>query len=142
MTVKSCKSKNMRARICQFGNTILMRPTHCNFLQASACFIKAIKLEKAKRKSQSSESGDLERRRRLPLPLESAVDGLHSLVGALVPRWHFRMLNDKGRNRKFAAAVVASVKEWRRMKGDAYAVRVLDIGAGTGLLSMVAARLG
>ena len=114
--------------------------THEFAIQASACFIKAIKLEKAKR--SRSEFRDLERRRRLPLPLESAVDGLHSLVGALVPRWHFRMLNDKGRNQKFAAAVVAAVGEWRRKKADVNSVRVLDIGAGTGLLSMVAARLG
>ena len=52
------------------------------------------------------------------------------------------MLNDKGRNQKFAAAVVAAVGEWRRRKADVNSVRVLDIGAGTGLLSMVAARLG
>ena len=55
------------------------------------------------------------------------------------------MLNDVVRNSKFAEAIEKSVEVWRRKRmriGDENPVRVLDIGAGTGLLSMVAAREG
>ena len=52
------------------------------------------------------------------------------------------MLNDVGRNAKFADAIVKTVRRWKRRKGEKNPVRVLDIGAGTGLLSMVAAREG
>merc|ERR1712142_204526 len=109
--------------------------------EASACFIKAVKLEKSKRRRFKPGTAPFDRDQ-LPLPLEAAVDGLHSLVGTLVPRWHFRMLNDVGRNAKFADAIVKTVRRWKRRKGEKNPVRVLDIGAGTGLLSMVAAREG
>jgi type II protein arginine methyltransferase len=50
-----------------------------------------------------------------------------------VPRWHFAMLNDEGRNRAFAEAISqAGVKDGL----------VLDIGSGSGLLAMMAARAG
>jgi type II protein arginine methyltransferase len=51
----------------------------------------------------------------------------------LVPRWHFAMLNDRDRNRAFVAALE------NRIEPGAH---VLDIGSGTGLLAMVAARAG
>lgn len=50
-----------------------------------------------------------------------------------VPRWHFAMLNDEGRNRAFAEAIArAGVQDGL----------VLDIGSGSGLLAMIAARAG
>ena len=52
------------------------------------------------------------------------------------------MLNDVGRNAKFADAIVQTVRRWKKRIGEEKRVRVLDIGAGTGLLSMVAAREG
>ena len=109
--------------------------------QASTCFIKAVKLEKAKRRRVKPGKAPLDRDG-LPLPLDAAVDGLNSLVGTLVPRWHFRMLNDATRNAKFADAIVKAVRRWKRKKREGKPLRVLDIGAGTGLLSMVAAREG
>lgn len=51
----------------------------------------------------------------------------------LVPRWHFAMLNDRERNHAFVAALE------NRIEPGAH---VLDIGSGTGLLAMVAARAG
>lgn len=56
-----------------------------------------------------------------------------SLAKDLVPRWHFAMLNDIERNEALATAVERQVKP-----GD----HVLDIGAGTGLLAMLAAQAG
>ena len=58
---------------------------------------------------------------------------LGRIYRASVPRWHFAMLNDRDRNAAFAEAIVRS------------SVRdkvVLDIGAGSGLLSMLAAQQG
>lgn len=51
----------------------------------------------------------------------------------LVPRWHFAMLNDLARNSMFQEAIEDAVRA-----GD----HVLDIGSGSGLLAMLAARAG
>jgi type II protein arginine methyltransferase len=50
-----------------------------------------------------------------------------------VPKWHFAIVRDEARNRAYDEAL-------RRAVGPD--TRVLDIGAGTGLLSMMAARAG
>lgn len=49
-------------------------------------------------------------------------------------RWHFRMLNDSSRNLSFKKAI----QYWIRKGGK---VDVMDIGSGTGLLSMYAANV-
>ena len=54
-------------------------------------------------------------------------------VNAGVPSWHFALVKDTARNRAYDAAL-------RRACGTG--ARVLDIGAGTGLLAMMAARAG
>lgn len=57
-------------------------------------------------------------------------------ASAIVPFWHVPMLNDQARNDAFEMAIRQAVEA----RGpDA---RVLDIGAGSGLLSMMAARAG
>lgn len=58
---------------------------------------------------------------------------LQLLSSRLVDRWHFAMVNDTARNLQFEAALQKLVKP------DSV---VLDIGAGTGLLSLLAARAG
>ncbi|WP_010185522.1 50S ribosomal protein L11 methyltransferase, partial [Sphingomonas sp. PAMC 26605] len=55
------------------------------------------------------------------------------LIGQSVPRWHFNMLGDTPRNDAFDAAIRRAVTP---------GTHVLDIGAGSGLLSMMAARAG
>jgi SAM-dependent methyltransferase len=49
-----------------------------------------------------------------------------------VPHWHFTMLNDLERNDAFEAAIASAVR----------GAHVLEIGAGSGLLAMMAARHG
>ncbi len=51
----------------------------------------------------------------------------------IIPRWHFEMLNDVQRNAAFEKALTNAI--------DSDTV-VLDIGSGTGLLAMMAARAG
>lgn len=61
---------------------------------------------------------------------------IRRLRAELVPFWHIPMLNDTRRNDAFEAAIVAAIEE---AGPDA---QVLDIGTGSGLLSMMAARAG
>lgn len=58
------------------------------------------------------------------------------LGSGVVPFWHIPMMNDAPRNDAFEAAIRAAIAQ----KGAA--ARVLDIGAGSGLLSLMAARAG
>lgn len=61
---------------------------------------------------------------------------IRRLSGELVPFWHIPMLNDTRRNDAFEAAIIRALKE------AGPEARVLDIGAGSGLLSMMTARAG
>lgn len=58
------------------------------------------------------------------------------LTSLIVPFWHVPMMNDTPRNDAFEKAILAAVARHGRD------VRVLDIGTGSGLLSMMAARGG
>lgn len=58
---------------------------------------------------------------------------LREARAALVPPWHFPMLNDAARNQAYRSAIERAVGS-RSV--------VLDIGTGTGLLAMIAARAG
>jgi predicted nicotinamide N-methyase len=57
---------------------------------------------------------------------------LRLIYSAIVPQWHFAMMNDRHRNDAFEAAI-------RRAVGGK---RVLEIGSGAGLLAMIAADAG
>lgn len=74
----------------------------------------------------------LEARAYEPDDLEVAAR-TQQLIGQSVPRWHFTMLSDAPRNAAFDAALRRAVTP---------GTHVLDIGAGSGLLSMMAARAG
>ena len=65
--------------------------------------------------------------------LENARGGLSEAQQRQVPRWHFAMMNDHTRNEAYDQAIRESVSK---------DTTVLDIGAGAGLLSMMAARAG
>jgi type I protein arginine methyltransferase len=64
---------------------------------------------------------------------EQLTRRLGRIYRAWVPRWHFSMLNDRARNGAFAEAIARS-----NLRDKV----VLDIGAGSGLLSMLAAKHG
>ncbi len=65
------------------------------------------------------------------------TEELHPLLRLkpVIPPWHFPMIADNERNDSYERAICRAV----RKKTSA---RVLDIGAGTGLLAMMAARAG
>ncbi|MEZ0242586.1 MAG: 50S ribosomal protein L11 methyltransferase, partial [Sphingomonas sp.] len=67
-------------------------------------------------------------------PGDAEIRALASgILSAGVPNWHFDIVRDDARNRAFEQALANCVTP---------EARVLDIGAGTGLLAMMAARLG
>jgi len=77
-----------------------------------------------------------------PNALRLQPDNVHAhhqmrrLISAMVPFWHIPMLNDRRRNDAFERAIRAAIEKAGK---DAL---VLDIGTGSGLLSMMAARAG
>lgn len=58
---------------------------------------------------------------------------LHQLRGKATPSWHFPMMQDQIRNQAFQDAIERAVEP---------GMTVLDIGSGSGLLAMMAARAG
>jgi len=64
---------------------------------------------------------------------QQAQLGLNRAHCQIVPRWHFEMLNDEKRNEAFERALTNAITP---------ETIVLDIGSGTGLLAMMAARAG
>jgi hypothetical protein len=61
-----------------------------------------------------------------------AKANLRAAYRDVIPAWHFAMMDDKGRNLAYEAAIRRAVP----------GKRVLDIGTGAGLLAMMAARAG
>lgn len=62
-----------------------------------------------------------------------ALKGRNQAHCQVIPRWHFEMLNDVERNAVFEKALAKAIT---------IETTVLDIGSGTGLLAMMAARAG
>ncbi|XP_037546454.1 protein arginine N-methyltransferase 9 isoform X2 [Nematolebias whitei] len=63
-----------------------------------------------------------------------ARENFYRVANWLVERWHFLMLNDHGRNLKYQQAIHKAVQNGCNT--------VLDIGTGTGILSMCAKKAG
>ncbi|XP_054635861.1 protein arginine N-methyltransferase 9 isoform X2 [Dunckerocampus dactyliophorus] len=63
-----------------------------------------------------------------------ARENFYRVANWLVERWHFLMLNDHGRNRKYQQAIQKAVRGG--------CSTVLDIGTGTGILGMCAKKAG
>lgn len=60
---------------------------------------------------------------------------------AIVPRWHYDMILDSERNNAYNEAIKKAVDAKKYARSDAD-VHCIDMGAGSGLLSMMAARAG
>ena len=76
----------------------------------------------------------LARRARTLVPDDREIATLtHDAFAGSVPSWHFRIIADERRNAAYDAAIRRAVTP---------GARVLDIGSGTGLLAMMAARAG
>jgi hypothetical protein len=65
----------------------------------------------------------------------SVLESLENMKALVADQWHYRMLNDQARNEAYDRAI-------RRALLLRPGAVVLDIGGGTGLLSMFAARAG
>ncbi len=88
-----------------------------------------------------------------PAPLGVASIGLaeRPAPGTSTPKWHWPMMHDADRNAKYEAGLVHAVRAVRAAAAAAAAagdddvvapVTVVDVGAGAGLLSLLAARAG
>lgn len=83
---------------------------------------------------QADRAVDLCLRARAAAPgSEELATLVASILSADVPSWHFRIVRDEMRNNAYAAALQRAVRP---------GCRVLEIGAGSGLLAMMAARAG
>ncbi|XP_031624602.1 protein arginine N-methyltransferase 9-like [Contarinia nasturtii] len=98
-------------RLDRFG-TALAR--NGNLLAAQCCFEKILSIE--------------------PNYLKS-YQNLDNVKNRLVERWHFGMLNDADRNKKYKAAITKAIQQRNQ-------VSVLDIGTGTGLFALYAKEAG
>ena len=112
-----------------FSGALKVDPTHAPSLQNMAL---ALEHEESRRFARRGEVLKLLAAANAGLP-DSEQRDLGYLYRTLVPRWHFPMLNDDPRNAAFEAAIQSAVKP-----GSV----VLDIGTGSGLLAMMAARAG
>jgi predicted RNA methylase/uncharacterized protein (DUF2249 family) len=65
----------------------------------------------------------------------------HRMHHAIVPRWHFDMILDIERNLAYDQAIRKAV-EAKKAANPGRTVHCIDMGAGSGLLSMMAARAG
>lgn len=101
-----------------------------------------INLATALMKLQRLEESESAYRRALGIAPDNdlATRGLNHVYTLVVPRWHFVMMNDRRRNEAYQAAIERAIRRFREATGRP--PLVLEIGAGSGLLSMMAARAG
>ena len=78
------------------------------------------------------------------VPLDAEAEATGRLVrwpSINVLAYHFPMIADEGRNQAFDLALTQAVARFKERHGGT-PPRVLDIGSGSGLLAMMAARAG
>ena len=63
------------------------------------------------------------------------IESYENLVNSIVERWHYRMLNDKTRNNAYKEAIRTKIATLNANQVES--LRILDIGSGTGLLSVI-----
>ncbi|CAG0920035.1 unnamed protein product [Notodromas monacha] len=68
---------------------------------------------------------------------EQALDTWRSLCCRVIPRWHFFMVNDSLRNNAYESALKELISAYANEP-----VSLLDIGSGSGILSMMAVEAG
>jgi predicted RNA methylase len=65
-----------------------------------------------------------------------ALESYENLLNLSIERWHYRMVNDRVRNSAYSRAIKKKLEVLReKCGGDKNSIKVLDVGAGTGLLS-------
>ena len=80
----------------------------------------------------------------IDVPLDAEAEATGRLVrwpSINVLAYHFPMIADEGRNQAFDLALTQAVAHFKGAHGGT-PPRVLDIGSGSGLLAMMAARAG
>jgi SAM-dependent methyltransferase len=68
-----------------------------------------------------------------------------NIKGCICDQWHFKMLNDKSRNLTYQNSIIKSIKHIELLNNklghNNKIIRVLDIGSGSGLLGIYAAKV-
>ena len=105
--------------------TTLALPSVQEFLREGEHLLQAHQFQEALERFESAQGREPDNR--------EASMGANLALRGLIPRWHFAMLNDMERNYAFEEALREAVTP---------TTLVLDIGAGSGLLAMLAARSG
>lgn len=112
----ACEDASQAARLSDLvAGLVTLGEAHLDnkqFASALDCFESALYIDPDSRRAQLGRS--------------------HAMC-TIIPRWHFEMLNDEQRNEAFEKSLAKVV---------AADTLVLDIGSGTGLLAMMAARAG
>lgn len=103
------------------GKSIKILHSYSRFLTTTRNFLRAFEVLK---ESSSLEQSEV-----------MLYESLENIKSFIVDRWHFRMLNDRIRNRCYEQAIMQAVAAIPNCI-------VLDIGGGSGLLSIYAKRAG
>jgi Tfp pilus assembly protein PilF len=114
-----------RDAIAAFRHALTLEPGHAEALNNLGVMYRA--------QGDSRQAIEILRRVVAMKPeMAEAQKNLRNAYNDVVSAWHFAMVNDQPRNNAFQAAIARAVP----------GKHVLDVGTGTGLLAMMAARAG
>ena len=118
--------KKYESAIKHFKNAVKLQPNNVNFVYDLAySYFKVGKLDESLKSCDQALALD-------PYMVE-AISTKNKILAKLVPSWHVPMLNDDDRNNFYLSALKSNIKSEST---------ILEIGTGSGLLSIVAANLG